>query len=146
VTKRVKRMFAWLKTLLKRIYQYFEGAYRIGQLEDAQSLTRTDAEKAVHRVIRESGLPPDCVGATVVRGGSAILVMHTKTAKNGEVKKQQEAFVHNTYDEAATEALKWIQNQEKVSVGSQSGYNRAERRSFAARQKKAAKASAKRPN
>ena len=117
----------WLRTIFKRIYRFFEGAYRQAQLHDAASITYTDAEHAVAWVIKASKLPDDCVAATVVSGGCAIVVKH---------KSGQEAFVHKTYRQAAEEAIEWIKNRDNdLCVGEVSGYNRAQRRAMKARQK-----------
>jgi hypothetical protein len=117
----MNRLFA----LLKRLYRFFEGAYRTAQLHDAASITYTEAEKAVARVLRVSKLPPDCVAATVVNGGSAIVVRHEGAS---------EAFVHKTYALAADQALEWIKKQD-LRVGEASSYNRAQRRAHKARNK-----------
>ncbi len=126
-----------LKALWKKFYRFFEGAYRTGQLEDSASDARTDAEKAVARILRGTGIPPDCVGATVIQGGCAILITHSVREQ-----KRQEAFVHKTYEQAADKALEWLEAN-KLKFGGQTGYNRDTRRAYKAKQIRALKAKRK---
>lgn len=58
-----------------------------------------EAQEAVNRVVYATKMPPDCVTAGVFRGGCSVSVKHDSA---------WEVFVHNTYAEAADEAIDWV--------------------------------------
>jgi hypothetical protein len=143
----------WLKQLWLKLWWWFTGGVRSAQLQDPTSPARSEAEEAVARVVYESDIAPDCVAATVVRGGPAIVIFHeVQRDKTGwrhhrrkgfkgvhlAKRREQEVFIHRTYALAADKALEWIEMQKNgVATGGQSKMNRKERRAFDAKRKHA---------
>jgi len=113
-------MFAFFKSLYKRIVWWWTGGLLSVQLEDKASDTRTEAEYAVERVVYETNIAHDCVSATIIRGGPCILVTHDGA---------KEAFIHNSYAEAADKAIQWLRAND-VRYSEQSKLSRRERRAF----------------
>lgn len=125
----------WLKARWKRLwtflYRWWGGKLLNIELADTASPARSEAEEAVARVVFETNVAPDCVAATVIRGGPAILIKHDKA---------QEAFVHHTYAKAADKAIEWLKHREsmgrELKQGMTSGLNRAQRRQFESRRRR----------
>ena len=115
----------WLKERFKRAWQACTGWWLDKKLA-ADTTTRSEAEEAVRRVVMTTNIAPDCVTATVVRGGPCILVKHDRAT---------EAIIHNTYAEAADEAIRYIL-QHQLGTGERSKLNRAQRRQFDAEQRR----------
>lgn len=119
------------KTLWQRIAGLFErlvwavqGLFLRRKLKAPDSPLRSAAEEAVARVVYETELAPDCVSAGEIRGGCGIKVTHNDA---------QEWFVHNSYDEAATQAIEWANLQgDEIDTGSASKMPRKQRRAFQA--------------
>ena len=63
---------------------------------------RDEASEQLARIIFETGIRPDAVKATTMRGGPCFQVEHEDAS---------EAFIHNTYTEAADEVIDWLQLQ-----------------------------------
>jgi hypothetical protein len=119
-------MFAFLHKLWKRVLWWWTGGLLSVQLEDKTSETRSDAEHAVERVVFETNIAHDCVSATILHGGPCILVEHDGA---------KEAFIHNSYNEAATKAIQWLRAND-VRYSEQSKLSRKERRAFASYRRK----------
>lgn len=129
---RFPRIRAWINAFLQTIRKLrwkFTGALLEEKLADTESDERSEAQKAVDRVVWETDIAPDCVSASVVRGGPCILL---KT--DGE----WEATIHNTYAEAADEAIKFInlQGEYMEPQAETSKLNRRARREFDAQRRK----------
>lgn len=86
----------------KGLIQLVQGAWLNARIASKGSEARLEAERAVLAVVRQTGIEPSRVVATVVCGGPCILV---------RVEDRYEAFVHHTYARAATEAVRWIRAQ-----------------------------------
>jgi hypothetical protein len=126
---------AWIKTLWLTLWWWFVGGVRSAQLQDTASDARNEAEEAVARIVYESDIAPDCVCATVVHGGCAILVKHdTGTPNNPRV--ASEIFIHRTYALAAEKALEWLHNKPMLRTGTVSKHNRQERRASVSRRRR----------
>lgn len=110
----------WLRTLWLNIQYWWTGRILNARLKDHGSPQRSDAELAVELVVARTSLAPDCVVATVLNGGPAILVRHDKAT---------EAFVNGTYLQNAEAAIEWV-NRNKLRQGNVSNMNRAQRRQF----------------
>jgi len=89
---------AWFKQLWKRVSRWWTGNLLVAQLADAESETRSAAELAVARVVAQTNIPPDCVVACVLHNGCCIQIRHDTAT---------EAFLHNTYAQAADKAIEW---------------------------------------
>jgi len=114
-------LFVLHKTgLLKRLRWWWSGGLLSVKLEDKTSKTRSEAELAVERVVWETSIAHDCVSATIYRGGPCIMVSHDGA---------KEAFIHNSYDEAAAKAIQWLKGHD-VGTGSSSNLSRRQRRAF----------------
>jgi hypothetical protein len=122
------------KTLWQKIVGFFrqilwdiKGYFLDAQLANPDTVTRSEAEEAVAKVIFKTNIAPDCVSAVIVRGGPCIYVKHDNA---------HEAFIHNTYDEAADEAITWINRHTGIiKTAETSGLNRQQRRSFDAKRR-----------
>ena len=115
---------SWLRNLWWRIRDWWLGK-RLLVTE-----TQLDAgQTAVNRGVMETLLPPDCVTGGPMRGGCAIQVKHDDS---------WEVFIHNTYEEAANEAIGWVRLQgSELEHRTASKMNRQQRRAFDSdRQKK----------
>lgn len=119
--KALKRFFVFL-------WRWWNGKLKNIELADTGSQARSEAEEAVARVIYETDLVPDCVAASVIMGGCAIII-----TRDGGV---GETFVGKSYNHAADKAVEWVKTRavaEGVNLkaqGSTSGLNRAQRRAF----------------
>lgn len=110
----------WLKT----IWWPLRGRQLDKQIAEGGK-KRDEAEEQLARIIYETGIRPDAVSATVIRGGPTFLVKHQDA---------HEAFIHNTYTEAADKAIAWIKLQDdEIKPERQEGaqmLNRQQRRAF----------------
>jgi hypothetical protein len=108
---------SWLRKLWWRLRDWWLGKRLL------VNETRLDAaQTAVNRVVMETSLPPDCATGGPMRGGCAIQVKHDDA---------WEVFIHNTYEEAATEAIAWVQLQgSELEHRTASKLNRQQRRTF----------------
>lgn len=109
-----------LQALWLRLWRWWTGRVLNTQLKDPGSDLRSEAELAVERVVARTSLAPDCVVATVLQGGPAILVRHDKAT---------EAFVNGTYMQNAEAAIEWVARH-KLQQGQVSKMNRHQRRQF----------------
>ncbi len=120
-----------LDWILDRIV-YFKwmvrGAILEDEISDTESEEASEAQQAVDRVVWETEIAPDCVSAMVLRGGACIYV---KT--DGE----HEAFIAESYGEAADKAIAWInlQGEYMESQAETSTLNRKARRTFDSQRK-----------
>jgi hypothetical protein len=121
------------KTLWQKIKGFFQNivwdikSYFLAARLDSDTVTRGEAEEAVAKVVYKTNIAPDCVSATVVRGGPCIYVKHDNA---------HEAFIHKTYAEAADEAINWLNRHTGIVRTSEtSGMNRQQRRAFDAKRK-----------
>jgi hypothetical protein len=113
-----ERFTAFLKTL----WWWWKGKLLNIELKDELSPVRTEAQMAVDRVVMETDITPDCVSAQVVRGGCTIMVKHNEA---------WEAFVHNSYNEAAEKAIEWLLLQgDEIKTNKVTKLNRKSRRAF----------------
>jgi len=88
---------------------------------------RTEAELAVERVVMETDITPDCVCAEIVRGGTAIRVMHNAA---------WEVFIGRDYNHAAEEAIAWLKRQgDEIETNKITKLNRHQRRAFDAKRR-----------
>ena len=129
MVQNMNRLTRWerFKAFFKRITQFWKGQYLEVQLQDTTSPTRTDAEKAVTRVVMETNIAPDCVSAMVFQGGCAIKVKHQDA---------WEMFLHNSYSEAADKAIEWLLLQgDEISTRGVSKLTRQQRLDFNAGRK-----------
>jgi hypothetical protein len=140
----------WLKKLWLKLWWWFKGGVQVARLQDLSSPVRNEAEEAIAKVVYQSNIAPDCVVASVVRGGTAIILIHSVVSNDrrgrpyrddsGRAlrKGQQECFIGRSYDHAADKALEWLAMQDgKLSTGVQSSMNRRARRSFDVRRRRA---------
>jgi hypothetical protein len=106
---RKKKLSLWgrIKAFFVSIYWKFRGEALHVQLQDHSSPLRSDAERAVNRIVYETRVAPDCVSAMIFRGAPSITVKHdklfdgsTSTITNGL-----------TYAEAADRTIAWIEAQ-----------------------------------
>lgn len=122
-------LLARLKARFFAIVAYFKARWQealaqqlVADLADPTSKVRTEAERALERVVFETDIAPDCVQCCIVRGGCSVMIKHDNA---------WEAFVHNSYTEAADKAIEWLKLQgDEVSTKQTSDMNRKERRSF----------------
>ncbi len=131
-----KRLSLWERftSWLQRVVWFFKGEELKAQLAQVATPTspaspiRTEAELAVERVVMETDITPDCINAQVLRGGCTILVKHNEA---------WEAFVHNSYGEAADKAIEWLKLQgDEIKTNKVTKLNRQQRRKFDAERKK----------
>ena len=125
-----QRLSLWqrFKNLCQRIYWFFAGEALKAQLQQTAtpaqpaSPLRTAAELAVERVVMETDITPDCVCAEIVRGGTAIRVMHNDA---------WEVFIGRDYNHAAEEAINWLKRQgDEIETSKVTHLNRHQRRKF----------------
>jgi hypothetical protein len=114
----------WIVRLFKSLVHWWQGKLRNIELADKASTVRSEAEEAVSMVIYATGVAPDCVSASVIQGGFAILIQSDENTK--------ETFVHNSYTQAAEKAIEWWHERggKEICQGTASKMNRAERRAF----------------
>lgn len=127
----MKQRLSWLerlKNLWLRIYWFFKGEALKAQLQQTAnpvqpaSPLRTEAELAVERVVMETDIAADCVCAEIVRGGTAIRVMHNDA---------WEVFIGRNYNHAAEEAINWLKRQgDEIKTNKVTHLNRHQRRKF----------------
>ena len=96
-------MIKKLKSLWLRIKWWWTGGVLSSKLSDYGSDTRSEAEQAVERIVLATDIVPDCVAATTLRGGAAILITHDKA---------QEGFIGRSYEHAADKAIEWLTKRE----------------------------------
>lgn len=122
------RFWRWLTQSIQNIVWWFQGVALEAELKDAESIQHQGGRRALRRVVLETDIAPDCVSATIVRGGCTIMVKHDEA---------WEAFIHNSYDEAAQEAIDWINRQgDEISTSETSDMNRKQRRAFSSQRRK----------
>ena len=104
-----KRLSLWgrLKAFFVSIYWKFKGEVLHAQLQDHTSPLRTDAERAVERIVYETSVAPDCVSAMIFRGAPSITVKHDPLG-NGAT---QTVTIGLTYADAADKTIEWIEAQ-----------------------------------
>lgn len=120
---------SWLRRLWLRVWRWWTGKVLNAKLQDRSSVERSEAELAVELVVAKTGLAPDCVAATVINGGPAILLRYNSSS---------EAFVHHSYAMAAEQAIRWAKAREERRAelgkpsdqGQVSKLNRKQRRQF----------------
>jgi hypothetical protein len=113
---------------LRSIKWWFTGGLLDARLADSESTEYSEAQAAVDKVVYETDIAPDCVSAMVMRGGHCVLV---------KTDDEWEAFIHNSYEEAADKAIEWLNLQgEYVETAKTSKLNRRARREFNATRKK----------
>lgn len=120
----MNRLTRWerIKAFFKKIFWFWKGQYIEVQLQDTTSPTRTEAERAVTRVVMETDIAPDCVSAMVFQGACAIKVKHQDA---------WEMFLHNSYNEAADKAIEWLLLQgDEISTRGISKLTRQQRLDF----------------
>jgi hypothetical protein len=86
---------------LKRIWWPLRGRWLDKQLAPG-GMKRSEAEEQLARILYETGIRPDAVTATTMRGGPCFLVRH---------KAATEVFIHNSYTEAADKTIEWLKLQ-----------------------------------
>lgn len=130
----------WFLRVWKRFWQPIErwwiGGILASELEKP-SLTRTEAELAVERIVMTTNIQPDCVSATVIRGGTAIIITHDRA---------KEAFIGNGYEHAADKAIEWLTQREGrfILQAKSTGLSRKSQKVFNAKRRDAKKARRKR--
>ena len=109
-----------LRRLVRSVRQRWSGGVLDARLSDLGSQERRDAEEAVAKVVAKTQVPADCVSATTLQGGPAILVEHDGA---------KEGFVHRTYDQAADKAIEWVNERDgrKAKFVNTTGLNPARR-------------------
>ncbi len=128
-----KRWYHRLRDMVVGVYVWFKHGVTGSLLEEriayTESEERNEGQEAVDRVVWETDIAPDCVSASVVRGGPCILV---KT--DGE----WEAFIHNSFSEAAVKAIEWVnlQGEFMEPQAKTSKLNRRARREFDGKRRK----------
>jgi hypothetical protein len=127
-----RNVASWFYARWLQVKYFFTGKLLEAELESgAPTPERSEAELAIARVIDTTDIAPDCVSAGVVNGGAGIRVKHEDAI---------EWFVGRDYAHAADEAIAWLQLQgDLVKSAKASSMNRAQRRMFDARRKKAKK-------
>lgn len=114
--------WAWLVGRYYWCKHKVTGSLLSDRLADESSSERTEAQAAVDKVVMQTEIAPDCVSAIVQDGGACILV---KTDNDWE------AFIHNSYGEAADKAIEWLLLQgDFVETKETSSLNRKQRRAF----------------
>lgn len=119
-------LWARVKAFFVGIYWKFRGEMLHAQLQDHSSPLRTDAQKAVDRVVYETNVPPDCVSGMIVRGAPAICVKHDPFG-NGATTT---VTIGNTYDEAAEKTIEWLDMQTELTFSGATELPRKHRRAF----------------
>jgi hypothetical protein len=106
---RKKKLSLWarIKAFFVSVYWRVKGEALHAQLQDHSSPLRTDAERAVNRIVYETRIAPDCVSAMIFRGAPSITVKHDPIG-NGAT---QTVTIGNTYEEAADKTIEWIEAQ-----------------------------------
>jgi hypothetical protein len=99
----IKKLFKVIISWWLALKWWWTGGVLSAQLSDHGSPQRTEAEEAVDRIVRETRVAPDCVAATVLRGGATIIITHD----NGK-----EAFIGRSYDHAANKVIEWLLERE----------------------------------
>jgi hypothetical protein len=113
---------------LQRIVWFFKNQLLLDHLQSGGEAAKSEVEEILARIVAETGIAPDCVSAQILRGGHTILVKHNLA---------WEAFIHNSYPEAAERAISWIKFQGyNLKTGEVSSYNRAQRRKLKALSKR----------
>lgn len=115
-------LWAWLVGGYYWFKHKVTGSLLVDRIADESSPERTEAQEAVNKVVMATDIAPDCVSAIVQDGGACILV---KTDGDWE------AFIHNSYGEAADKAIEWLLLQgDFVETSETSSMNRKQRRVF----------------
>ena len=127
-TRRGKKLSLWdrVKAFFVGIWWKFRGEALHAQLQDHSSPLRTDAQRAVDRVVYETNVPPDCVKGVIFRGLPNMQISHdqfvngaTMTMINGR-----------NYDHAAERAIEWINAQTDLTYRGATSMPRRDRRAF----------------
>lgn len=122
-----------LRNAFRAFIHFVRGLYLQNELAQKPELSpvRSEVEEAVARIVVETDIAPDCVSAGELRGGCAIFIEHSVRGK-----KNTTAFVHKSFEGAATEAIAWIRS-DAPATGSRSKMNRHQRRAFQSKKRKA---------
>jgi hypothetical protein len=113
---------AWLVGCYYWCKHKVTGSLLADRIADESSPERTEAQAAVDKVVMQTDIAPDCVSAIVQDGGPCILL---------KVDGEWEATIHNSFGEAADEAIKWLLIQgDFVETAGTSKMNRKQRRVF----------------
>ena len=121
-------LWDYIKAFFQRIVWYLKGQLLLDQLQSGGETTKSEVEEVLARIVAETGIAPDCVSAQILRGGHTILVKHNLA---------WEAFIHNSYPEAADRAISWIKFQGyNLKTGEVSSLNREKRRKLKALSRK----------
>ena len=103
---RKKKLSLWerIRAFFVGLWWSFRAIFHEAQLANPDSDVRTEAQRAIDRVVFETQIPPDCVKAMFFRGAPNIQISHdpftggaTATMINGE-----------SYNHAAERAIEWI--------------------------------------
>jgi hypothetical protein len=97
------------------------------KLEGKGTEALTEAQRSLRKICAETGIAPDCVSAQILRGGCAIVVKHNDA---------QEAFVHNSYPEAATKAIEWLKEVRGLKTDKVSNMTKNQAALFGKRQQR----------
>jgi len=99
--RKSKRLSLWAR--LKAWWQvqtwFVRSQLLQAKLESKGTEALTEAQRSLRKICAETGIAPDCVSAQILRGGCCILVKHNEAS---------EAFIHNSYPEAADQAIAWL--------------------------------------
>jgi hypothetical protein len=102
--------------------------YRANKQIEPGGKKRDEAEEQLARVLYETGIRPDAIAATTMRGGPAFIVSH-----DGE----KTVTIDHTYKAAADEAIAWLKEMQGEIVPKKLPdapvMSRAQRRGFAKR-------------
>lgn len=126
----MKKLWKWFreKLWLPVWWWWTGGMLEIKVFQEEGSPERTEASEAVDRVVMETNIAPDCVMATVLRGGPCLIVKHDGA---------QEAFIHRTYALAADKAIEWLKMKgASLSTAKTTSMSRKSIKSFDAQRQK----------
>jgi len=119
-----------------RLKQWWLGGVLSAKLAEGEPV-RSEAERAVERIVMQTLIAADCVVATVLKGGPAIIIKHDKA---------QEGFIGRTYAHAADKAIEWLTKREGrfIVTDKSTGLPRKDIKVMAAQRKRAQSARRKR--
>jgi hypothetical protein len=126
---KVKRLSLW--TRFKAWWQvqtwFVKSQLLQAKLESKGTEALTEAQRSLRKICAETGIAPDCVSAQILRGGCCILVKHNEAS---------EAFVHNSYPEAADQAIAWLKMARGLKTDKVSAMTKNQAVIFAKRQQR----------
>lgn len=125
-----------LKNLWLRLKWWWQNGVLSAKLAEGEPV-RSEAEAAVERIVMQTLIAADCVVATMLRGGPAIIIKHDKA---------QEGFIGKTYAHAADKAIEWLTEREGryILTDKSTGLSRKAIKVMAAQRKRAQSARRKR--